>query len=120
IALRRSSSGIVGEVVVSASTRSPIVSCATRSTKVESTPPENATITDCIARKLSRKCSSLRSREFIQHQGKRTGQSFFLSPPISFLTYTPLVFLSDAFGLKEVGRQIAFAGIAEDHDHHFA
>ena len=40
-----SSSGVVGETVVSATRRSPSTSCATRRRKLESTPPENATST---------------------------------------------------------------------------
>ena len=54
--------GIVGDVVVSASTESPSVSCATFSTKVESTPPENATITLRIGANIARIRSSFAVR----------------------------------------------------------
>src|SRR5438270_5559988 len=53
----RSWSGMVGEVVVRASTRSPMVSWATLRTKVESTPPEKATMTLVIGAKIPRRVS---------------------------------------------------------------
>src|SRR5262249_1537367 len=92
MAVSRSSSGIVGEVVVSAITRSPIVSCATLSTNVESTPPEKATITDPIGAKIARSRSSFCCN-------------------CSVIAFPG----SDSFGLKQVGGQIALAGVTEHH-----
>src|SRR5262249_57415880 len=81
----RSSVGVVADVVVRATQRSPSTSWATRSRKVESTPPENATSAESIA--PSRLCN-------------RWG----LSPSVTL----------DALGLEERCREIAFAGVAED------
>src|SRR5271156_5169051 len=55
---------MVGEVVVSASTESPSISTATFNTKVESTPPENATIRLRIGANIARIRSNFASSTF--------------------------------------------------------
>src|SRR5262249_41971298 len=81
----RSSVGVVADVVVRATQRSPSTSWATRSRKVESTPPENATSAESSS--PSRLCNR-----------------WSLSSSVTL----------DALGLEERCREIAFAGVAED------
>src|SRR6202453_622293 len=97
----RSQVGMVGEVVVRARTPSPRRSWATLRTKVESTPPENATITEPSGRRIERRCASLCSSRFA---------AVSMDDGSSRL---------NSFGLKQIGGEVALAGIAENDDDDF-